>query len=181
MAAVPAEEDLRIARFPAEPLVENPVTVCVVEAGRINPFVSAALLTAIVAKVFAPVTVRLSPENVMLLYVAPPPAKVLAVDDVLLTVIVLVFAFNVKLDVVRVQIEPVELTVHAPEPIVSVRVEPLFEVNVVQVTLKPLAFNVPFECVTVEELLNASCSVSVPPIIVSDSGLVHVCPVLVKV
>lgn len=68
MVAVEVEEDLKIARAAVEvALVVKFATVWVMPAVSKRPLGKLALFTAIVLKTFAPLTVILSPEKVMLL------------------------------------------------------------------------------------------------------------------
>ena len=129
-----------------------------------------------------PPTMILSPENVVLLYVNQPPMKFFAVAVVLGMTIVDVFEFIVRLVVaVASQTFPVLVAVQMPDPMVRVRVDAPVILTAGTVTLKLFASSVPLVKVDVADELKLSCKAKLPPIIAMVSGLVHVCPALVKV
>ena len=108
------------------PLTLKVVNVLVVLA--VNSMVCATVLVLDkVLNVFEPVKVSVEvpvvPPIVRLLYVLPPPAKVLAAVEVSDNTIVDVLGFNVKfVDVAIFQTEPVPDIVHVPEPMFKVLV-----------------------------------------------------------
>ncbi len=163
------------ARFAANPLVVRSETVWVVLCVNLRPFVRPAVLAAIILNVFDPVIVMLSPLKVILLYVKPLPAKVFAVAVALLTTIVDVSLFKVRpVVVVAVQTVPVPVNVQLPAPILSVLVDELEILTVVQVRPPDPIVKVPAEWANVVE------SVSVPIIEVPVLECVNdVAPVII--
>jgi len=84
MLMVAAEADVTATIFvgePVEPFVESVVTVCVTPEVNLSPFARPALLTFRVENILAPDTVILSPENVTVLKVFPPPTNDLFVEE----------------------------------------------------------------------------------------------------
>ena len=125
------------------------VITVVAEPGSTILFIPPAPIVQLPVQVLAPVKVVVpaEPSDVMLklLYVSPPPAKVLA--EALTSVIEIVepVEFKVKLVALDDQTAPVPVKVQAPVPIVIARVNAVktVELTIGAVTLKPLALNVP--------------------------------------
>lgn len=93
---VAAVADEIVTKLPAVPTATNDVTVVVVAAVNLTVFGAPIVKTL---KVFAPVKVQApvpAPVIVRLLYIKPPPAKVLSVAEVCVSAIVESFAFKVS-------------------------------------------------------------------------------------
>ena len=136
-------------------------TFVVVPGTNRTPCVT-VLVEANSAKVFEPdIVVELLPvlpPSVNLLYVNPPPAKVLAVVVLLLNIMFEVPAFNVRLVVVVAShTVPVPVNVHVLEPIFSILPFVPVMLHEINVTLLLFVVNVPCVC-TNEPAVNASAS-----------------------
>jgi hypothetical protein len=112
-----------LVRDPVEPFVVKVVTVCVTPEVSLSPFARPALLTFRDENVLAPDTVILSPENVTVLKVFPPPTNDLFVEEVSVTETVDVFALKVSPVVIeKFQTTPVPVTEKFDAPSVNVLV-----------------------------------------------------------
>src|SRR3989344_2210589 len=124
-------------------------------------------------------------DHQILLKVNPPPEKVIAVFDVSVSLIVEVFALNVRLVVVAVNhvvvVAPVKVQV--PLPIVTVLILELEDTKEIAVRLKLFALKVPLVNVTVREepTVKASPNCQVPPTPSKVIGTLNVTPLLVIV
>ena len=147
VAVVPEVDELNVMLLEVPPPAIKFVNVVVVDAGNITVIAFGTMLPNVL-KVFAPVNVSVvdEPDNVKLLNVLLPPAKVTEAP-VVDNKIVDVLGVTVKLvDVVKSQtvVAVAELfIVHVPVPSKAERVFELLDEKIGTVTLYVLALNVP--------------------------------------